>query len=249
LKKWTDEFISRALDGIPKDKYRQRAQTELTDHLLALADELEAGGYSPEEAQNRALELMGKPEELAQQYLDAWKKYACSLKYIFPRLKEGVIQLFATCFLCRMLYPLLAVVVFNPLFDDDSSLYRLLFDLICFIDNHIYVFYVLITFLPSLLRYMYVLNHSFALHPHRNRILGISLLSGWTLHCIPLYPLLLSISFWHEPPWVAFADMEVWLDAGFLYLHPEYFIASFLITLMLCLVVSARRPMPGGDFP
>ena len=86
MKKWTDDFISCALDGLPKDKYRKRAQEELTDHLLELAADLESGGYSPEEAQARALELMGSPEELNPDFRNEWIRRASCAGYCLGRL-------------------------------------------------------------------------------------------------------------------------------------------------------------------
>ena len=91
MKKWTDDFLTHALDGLPKDKYRARAKAELTDHLLELCADLESGGYSPEEAQTRALEFMGDPVELNPSFREAWVRRASNWKYcLVSFLKAGL---------------------------------------------------------------------------------------------------------------------------------------------------------------
>ena len=108
MKKWTDDFLARCLDGLPKDKYRKRAESELTDHLLELCADLESGGYSPEEAQARAVELMGKPLELKEHFHEQWKQRAEKLVFLLPVLIKsgGIGFLFRIFIRVFFIYPI-----------------------------------------------------------------------------------------------------------------------------------------------
>lgn len=102
MKKWTDSFLEQCLDGLPKDEYRKRTQAELTDHLMELYNDLESGGYSPEEAQARAVELMGEPEDLNKVFRAEWVRRASrwspclklSLKWAFYGLLFNILSRF-----------------------------------------------------------------------------------------------------------------------------------------------------------
>ncbi len=91
MTKWTDDFLSSCLDGLPRDKYRDRARAELNDHLLNLAQDLEDSGLSPEEAQARALTLMGDPGELNGSFRAEWVRRASHWKYSAAGLLRGVL--------------------------------------------------------------------------------------------------------------------------------------------------------------
>jgi len=110
LKKWTDSFLEQCLDGLPKDKYRKRAQAELTDHLLELCADLESGGYSPEEAQARAVELMGEPAELNPSFREEWVRRASNWEYYLSKVLVSAIYAYATNTLFRwfIILPLLS---------------------------------------------------------------------------------------------------------------------------------------------
>lgn len=178
---WTRDFISRALEGIPKDKYRQRVQKELTDHLLELADELESGGYSPEEAQSRALELMGDPDELNPSFRELWVLWAGNWKYcLFALLKAAVHATFANVFARWVLvYPML-VFGHGILFDGLESGNPLPITL-----------FTLVNFLPGLWFCARELHERFFLHPRRAVLIGIGFLTLWVLDISPwIYGLL-----------------------------------------------------------
>ena len=70
---WTRPFLTQALEGVPKGAYRKQLEGELSDHLAALAEELEGAGLSRSEARTRALERMGEPENLNRAYLQFWQ--------------------------------------------------------------------------------------------------------------------------------------------------------------------------------
>jgi len=181
LKKWTDEFISRALDGLPKDKYRQRAQAELTDHLLELADELESGGYSPEEAQARAAALMGNPTELNPFFREAWVRRASNWTYCLSALLKAAIHAtFANIFARWILiYPILTFghgILFDGL-ESGNPLPTILF--------------TLLNFLPGLWFCARELHERFFLHPRRTILAHLGFLMLWLLDLSPwIYPML-----------------------------------------------------------
>lgn len=70
---WTGGFISQLLSKIPERAYRRRLEQELKDHLEELAANFLEQGLSLTEARAMALERLGSPEELAEQYLASWQ--------------------------------------------------------------------------------------------------------------------------------------------------------------------------------
>lgn len=74
MKNWTDDFLTRCLEGVPRGDYRDRTEKELQDHLLALSRDLKGTGYSAEEAQSLAQARMGDPAELAHRYVREWRR-------------------------------------------------------------------------------------------------------------------------------------------------------------------------------
>lgn len=179
MKKWTDEFISATLDGLPKDKYRDRANAELADHLLELAEELEAGGYSPEEAQARALELMGDPAELNPSFQEEWVRRASNWKYCLSALLKASVHATAASLLARwiLVYPIL---IFGR---------GILFDVLQRSNPLPIILFTLVNFLPGLWFCARELHERFFLHPHRTALLLSGFLMLW----------LLDISFWVYP--------------------------------------------------
>ncbi len=89
---WTDDFLKACLNGLPRDKYRDRARAELNDHLLNLAQDLEDSGLSPKEAQARALTLMGAPGELNGSFRAEWVRRASHWKYGLVSLFKGALH-------------------------------------------------------------------------------------------------------------------------------------------------------------
>ena len=178
---WTNEFTSRALDGLPKDKYRQRVQAELTDHLLELADELEAGGYVPEEAQARALELMGDPTQLNPSFQERWVLWASNWKYFLSSLLKTAIHSALVNTLVRWIM-LMPIVLMGR---------GILFDWLEAGHLMPVIAFTLINFLPGLLFSVRELHERFAIHPRRTILLFFGLLMVWALDASPwIYPLL-----------------------------------------------------------
>ena len=178
---WTTEFISHALDGIPKDKYLQRTKAELTDHLMELASDLESGGYSPKEAQARALELMGDPAQLNPSFREEWVRRASNWKYCLSALLKAAIHATAANIFTRwiLLYPLLIFghgVLFDVL-ENGNPLSVSLF--------------TLVNFLPGLWFCARELHERFFLHPRHTVLMCIGFLSLWILDVSPwIYSLL-----------------------------------------------------------
>lgn len=181
MKKWTDDFLARCLDGLPKDKYRKRTESELTDHLLELCADLESGGYSPEEAQARALELMGDPEELNPSFREEWVRRASNWKYCLSALLKAAIHAMAANIFARwiLLYPIL-VFGHGILFDGLESGHPLSVTL-----------FTLVNFLPGLWFCARELHERFFLHPRRTVLVCLGFLTLWVLDISPwIYPML-----------------------------------------------------------
>ncbi len=68
------EYLALCLEGVPPGKYRDRLNEELEAHLLDLTDAFLACGYGPEEAGLRAMEKLGSPERLREEYREAWSR-------------------------------------------------------------------------------------------------------------------------------------------------------------------------------
>lgn len=175
MKKWTDDFISRALDGLPKDKYRKRAQEELTDHLLALAADLESGGYCPEEAQARAVELMGAPAELNLSFRDEWVRRASNWEYCLSKILIAVIYAFATNTLFRW-FIVLPVLSFRNSYLTDCMEAGNCILLLCFAAFNVF---------PGVWFIAHMLHNDFALHPKRKKVVLCWLIFYWLLEVGP----------------------------------------------------------------
>ena len=179
MKKWTDDFLSQCLEGLPKDKYRKRAQDELTDHLLELAGDLESGGYSPEEAQERALELMGSPEELNPAFREEWVRRASNWKYcLVSFLKAGLDAVLVNA-LARWVVLMPVVLVASMwLFDhlESGSPFPV-------------ILFALVNFLPGLWFCARELHERFAIHPQRRFLLFCGLLTAWFMEMLPFFPI------------------------------------------------------------
>lgn len=168
MKKWTDVYISQCLDGLPKDKYRQRAQAELTDHLLELCADLESGGYSPEEAQARAVKLMGSPAELNVSFRAEWVHRANGWKFILRNSFSMSLYTYAFNLLVRW-FLIMPFLLFGK---------RALFDFLES-DNPIpFILFSILNFLPGAWFTTREWYKSLALHPRRKRLLLLGILSA-----------------------------------------------------------------------
>ena len=167
--KWYDSFVTSCLDGLPKDKYRKRAQAELTDHLLTLTDELAASGYSPEEAQIRAVELMGDPGELNEGFRAEWVQKAEQFSYCAPLLVS-------TVFVGLLLGSLLTWFILIP----GTYFFPWLFTA-----DHLYAIFYALHLVPAYWMGAKELDRAFALHPHKPRFVVFGLVLAWSIE-IPL---------------------------------------------------------------
>ena len=64
--------VERCLSQVPESRYRQRLAEELEAHAADLRDGFLAGGCAPEEAEVLALEMLGPPERLGEEFRAAW---------------------------------------------------------------------------------------------------------------------------------------------------------------------------------
>ena len=97
---WAEEFIRRALAGIPNSAYKNRLRGELAEHLALLASDLEAAGRGPEEAQAEALRQMGDAEALCEDYRAEWLRQPESRRWdlvlmVYGCLIAGLCSFFA----------------------------------------------------------------------------------------------------------------------------------------------------------
>ena len=72
MKPWMKPFVAQCVASITDPSYRRRLKEELADHLEALAEDLERSGLTPDAARERALEEMGDPQKLREEYRQAW---------------------------------------------------------------------------------------------------------------------------------------------------------------------------------
>jgi len=246
---WTRPFLTQALDGVPKGTYRKRLEVELTDHLTALAEELEGQGYTRESAQVIARERMGDPAALAEEFLEEWRQRARKPSYFLPRLGACVGQALAMDMLCDCLY-----MVHGPLFSG-----RYLAALASYFpvpELAEAAFYAALTFLPGLIHGVVELNRSFAPHPWRRRMTAAGLLLFWGVEKL-IYPTAIFSLLWLEtkPPlfWLPARFAGAW--AWFLDVFPAHTFALHLwVTLIptllavLCWGLGRGQTVSGGEF-
>lgn len=221
MKKWTGDFLSQCLDGLPKDKYRKRAQDELTDHLLALEGDLESAGYSPEEAQTRALELMGDPGELNLSFRAEWVRRASRVGYCLGQVfKWALYGILCNALVRGMLFiPVIAVSINAYL--SPYSLALLLFRVLCF--------------LPGLWFTVHNVQKDFSLFPRHRKCL-LSFAAPFIVWLLDLSPVLLTLLI---PPLDDVSFFLVFFAYIPLIVLEGEFFKSYLITqAVLCVMIS-----------
>ena len=67
-------YLERCHAFVPESAYRLRLRQELGEHLADLAEGYLARGYDEGEACRRAMEKLGSPEKLREEYRDAWRR-------------------------------------------------------------------------------------------------------------------------------------------------------------------------------
>jgi len=183
LKKWTDEFIARCLDGLPPhSEYRCQIQKELEDHLVTLALDLEEDGFTSQAARARALSFMGSPEKLNQSY---------RVRFFQRRFKDPFYvmgRFFALALLTGAYYVLtwcfLGTVGFTA---DITFADRVSFPLYGH-PVHQFIFGFAIFVIPFSLNALH-LRRTFRLHPHPDMMITTGLLFTWLCEKIALFAL------------------------------------------------------------
>lgn len=83
------EYLERCLSEVPDSEYRLRLRKELEEHFADLAEGFIARGYEESEAFLRALEKLGNPEKLREEYREAWRRQPERWKKAMGRLAFG----------------------------------------------------------------------------------------------------------------------------------------------------------------
>ncbi len=68
------EYLERCLSGVPRSRYRLRLREELEGHLADLTEGYLARGCGETEAEERAMEKLGSPERLREEFREAWRR-------------------------------------------------------------------------------------------------------------------------------------------------------------------------------
>jgi len=174
--KWYDTFLTRCLDGLPKDKYRSRVGVELEDHLLTLTEELTASGYSPEKARTRAVELMGDPGELNEGFRAQWVRRASSWKYCLGALlKHGCYAALAN-FLMRWILVMPLLLIAGDRLYDGLIAGGLPAGVIFTAANYLFGLWLASS----------ELHRQFAIHPRRKGLVRLGLAVVWLMEFLPL---------------------------------------------------------------
>lgn len=71
---WKQQWIDGVLEDVPSGSYRRRLENELNDHLETRLHALMGSGRTEAEAQAEALEAMGAPDQLREEYRAAWRR-------------------------------------------------------------------------------------------------------------------------------------------------------------------------------
>jgi Predicted membrane protein len=82
-------YLERCLSEVPDSEYRLRLQKELEEHFADLAEGFIARGYEESEAFLRALEKLGNPEKLREEYREAWRRQPERWRKAMGRLAFG----------------------------------------------------------------------------------------------------------------------------------------------------------------
>lgn len=89
MKLWMKPFIAQCVAAIPDPFYRRRLEGELADHLEELAANLEQSGLTHDAARERALEEMGDPQTLREEYRQAWLRQSQSPRSMLRTMAAG----------------------------------------------------------------------------------------------------------------------------------------------------------------
>ena len=93
------DYLEACLAEVPAGDYRRRVSEELSGHLADLTESFLARGYGGEESEQRALQMLGKPELLREQYREAWERQPERRRRDLARLLNGCFLAGFGCFL------------------------------------------------------------------------------------------------------------------------------------------------------
>ena len=83
------EYLELCLSQVPPSGYRMRLRQELDEHLADLTESFLARGYDEGEAFLRAMEKLGSPERLREEYRLAWLRQPERFRRDLRRLALG----------------------------------------------------------------------------------------------------------------------------------------------------------------
>ena len=83
------EYLELCLAEVPPSGYRLRLRQELEEHLADLSEGFLARGYDETEASLRAMEKLGSPERLREEYRLAWLRQPERFRRDLRRLALG----------------------------------------------------------------------------------------------------------------------------------------------------------------
>lgn len=166
---WKNEFLTQVMEDVPAGRYRDRLAGELSGHLDELAQTLETGGASPEEARALALEKMGDQEELRRKFRDEFRRREAN----DPFHCVGV--LFLGCFI-TFVFCIFLGLTGTAVIDTLNYILRYILPTASFIElgGFTYILFAL----PPVVGAAY-LGRAFRHHKHPRHMVTLGLLLSW----------------------------------------------------------------------
>lgn len=173
---WKQEWVQSVLEEIPAGSWRERMENELNDHLETHLRTLMGSGRTEAEAQAEALEAMGEPKALQEEYRAAWRRSLPGrLETVVTRL--GVWS--AGCGIMGGLYILTFMLLGLAGFTYDAYIPgRVTFPLLSGNLFYLTVFSCILFLVPFSLGARF-LRRCFYEEPHPARLVTAGLLAAW----------------------------------------------------------------------
>lgn len=173
---WKQQWINQVLADIPAGSYRRRMENELCDHLETQLRALMESGRTEAEAQAEAMEAMGAPDRLREEYRAAWRRsWPGRLETVVTRLGAWS----AGCAIMGGLYILTFVLLGLVGFAYDATFSdRISFPLLSGSIAYITVFSSILFLVPFGLGALF-LRRCFYEEPHPARLVTVGLLAAW----------------------------------------------------------------------
>lgn len=176
---WKQQWIDGVLEDVPSGSYRRRLENELNDHLETRLHALMGSGRTEAEAQAEALEAMGAPDQLREEYRAAWRRSWPGRR---ERMEAMVIHLFkwvVGCVLMGASYILTFGFLGAAGFTYDAYIPgRACYPILSRNKLYVTVFSTILFLLPFTLG-AWFLRCSFRREPHRTRLVTAGLLAAW----------------------------------------------------------------------